>query len=101
MLQVQVNYMHTIHMLTHTYTHTHSSYMTLIGVHEMHGRMHSNSCHVTDLFVRDPLSSSDYPMIVYTGTHPITDNLPKKPWLLGDYKQTHTHTWCENNHLEV
>ena len=22
---------------THTHTHTHSSYMTVIGVHEMHG----------------------------------------------------------------
>ena len=25
-----------------THTHTHSSYMTLIGVHEMHGRVHPN-----------------------------------------------------------
>ena len=26
----------------HACTHTHSSYMTLIGVHEMHGRVHPN-----------------------------------------------------------
>ena len=29
------------HTLTHTYT-IHSSYMTLFGVHEMHGRVHPN-----------------------------------------------------------
>ena len=27
---------------THNHTHTHSSYMTLIGVHEMHGRVGSH-----------------------------------------------------------
>ena len=53
-----------------------NTYMTLIGVHEMHDRVHPNQCHVTDLFVRDPISSSGYPMIIYT--HPIADNLPVK-----------------------
>ena len=48
----------------HTDIHKHSSYMTLIGVHEMHGRVHPNQYHVTDLFVYDPPSSSGYPMII-------------------------------------
>ena len=34
------------------YVH-YSSYMTLIGVHEMHGRMHPNQGHVTILFAVD------------------------------------------------
>ena len=40
-----------VHSCTHahTHTHTHSSYITLIGVHEMHGRMYPNLCHVTVL----------------------------------------------------
>ena len=35
---------------------------------------------VTDLFVHDPLSSSGYPMIIYT--HPIADNLTIKTFLV-------------------
>ena len=30
--------------------HVRSSYITLIGVHEIHGRMHPNQGHVTNLF---------------------------------------------------
>ena len=53
------------HAHTHTNTRTHSSYMTLIGVHEMHGRVcHVTTmcacicvCHVTDLLVVDLCSS--------------------------------------------
>ena len=48
---------------THTHTHTHNSYMTFIGVHEMHGRVHSNLCHVTDLLVVDLCSSLAYSMM--------------------------------------
>ena len=33
--------------------------MTLIGVHEMmHGQMHPNQSHVTNLFAIDPLSAT-------------------------------------------
>ena len=52
--------------------------MTLIGVHEMHGRLNN------DLFAHDPLPSSGYPMITYA--HPVASNLPIKLWLLGDCK---------------
>ena len=34
--------------------HVHSSYLTVIGVHEMHGRMHPNYCQITILLVVDP-----------------------------------------------
>ena len=34
--------------------------MTVIGVHEMHGRVHPNYCHVTDLLVVDLHSSLAY-----------------------------------------
>ena len=52
------------------------------------------------MFVHDPLSSSDYPMIIYT--HPIADNLPIKT-LIARQLQTnhikcvpvlHTHIHC-------
>ena len=53
---------------TNTHTHTHSSYMytTLVGVDEMHGRVYPQ---LTDLFVHDPHSASDYPMTI--SKHPI------------------------------
>ena len=58
----------------HTYiTYTHSSYMTLIGVHELCSRAQPNYCHVNNLFACDPLSSSGYLMITYT--HPVASNL--------------------------
>ena len=41
----------------HTYTHiilyAHNSYLTVIGEHEMHGRMHANYYQVTILLVVD------------------------------------------------
>ena len=43
--------------------------MTLIGVHEMHGRVHSNQCHVTDLLVVDLRSSLAY----FVMTHPLPE----------------------------
>ena len=58
--------------------------MLQIGVHEMHGQV---QCHVTDLFVHDPLSSSSYPMIIYTNP----DNLPIKT-LVARQLQTNVHT---------
>ena len=29
-------------LLNHTHTHTHSTYMAFIGVHKIHGQVHSN-----------------------------------------------------------
>ena len=52
------------------------SYKTLIGVHEMHGRMHPNQGLVTVLLVHDPLSSLAYPMITHTPL--VASNLPIK-----------------------
>ena len=40
-----------MHIKTHTHTHTHSSYLTAIGVHEMHGRVYPNYRHTTILFI--------------------------------------------------
>ena len=37
-----------------------SSYMTLIGVHVLHGGMHLNQGHITNLFAVDPLSLFGY-----------------------------------------
>ena len=53
-----------------------SSYMTLIGVHEMHGRVHPNQCHVTDLLVVDLCSLLAY----FMTTHPlpVASKLPIK-----------------------
>ena len=45
----------------------------LIGVHEMHGRMHPI---ITILLAHDPLSSLAYPMI--THGPPVAGNLPTK-----------------------
>ena len=49
--------------------------MTVIGVHEMHGRVHPK-CHVTDLLVVDLRSSLAY----FTMTHPllVASKLPIK-----------------------
>ena len=47
--------------------YVHSSYMTLIGMHEMHGRVNPNQRHITDLLVIDSHSSLAYLMM----THPL------------------------------
>ena len=47
------------HVVTHAHTHmnasTHNSYLPVIGVHEMHGRMHPNYWQITILLVVGPL----------------------------------------------
>ena len=53
----------------YTFFHVCYSYMTLIGVHEMHGRMHLNQGH---LFAIDPLSLFGY--LTVSPTHPVTGN---------------------------
>ena len=45
----------------------HSSYLTVIVVHEMHSRMHHNHCQITNLLAHDPPSSLAYLMM----THPL------------------------------
>ena len=54
----------------------HSSYMTLIGMHEMHGRVYPNKCYVTDLLVVDLRSSLAYFMM--THPLPVAGKLPIK-----------------------
>ena len=86
---------------THTHTHTHwlhvRTYMTLIGMHKIRGRMHPPiniiiCILVTDLLsMTDSLSSPGYPMIIYT--HTIAENLlVKKFWLFGSDELPQTHT---------
>ena len=97
-----------IQMLVHTclhahrHTHTHActpkcmhAYARIIVVtwrykmHEMHGPVNVNDCHVTDLFIHDPLSSSGY---LYSRL--ISDKLLIKTfWLLDNYNHImYTHT---------
>ena len=78
---------HTI-MHTQYHTHTHSSYMTSIGVHEMHGRVHPNKCHVT---VVDLCSSLAYFMM--THPFPVAGKLPIETLVARQLpKHTHKHT---------
>ena len=56
---------------SHLHARTHNSYLTVIGVHEMHGRMHPNYRQITILLVVNLCSSLAYFMM----THP----LPKLP----------------------
>ena len=51
-----------------------NSCKTLIGVHEMHGRMHPNLGLATILLAHDPLSSLTYRRILYV-PH-VAGNLP-------------------------
>ena len=60
----------------HTHTHVHSSYMTLIGVHEIHGRVHPKH-HVTDMLVID-LHSSSLAYFMMTYPLPMAGKLPIK-----------------------
>ena len=64
----QLQYAHVI-----TVWWTHNSYLTVIGVHEMHGRIHPNYCQITILLVVDLCSS-----LAYFMTHPlpIVNKLP-------------------------
>ena len=63
----------------HTHTHIHNSYLTVIGVHKMYGRMHPNYCQITILLVVDLHSS----LVNFMMTHPfpIAGKLPIKTWV--------------------
>ena len=52
----------------------HNSYLTVIGMHEMHGRMHPNYCQITILLAVDLCSSSAYFMM--TQPLPIAGKTP-------------------------
>ena len=54
----------------------HSSYLAIIGMHELHGRIYSNQGQVTNLFYDDPLS----PLmnLVVTSIHLVVENLTMK-----------------------
>ena len=54
----------------------HNSYLTVIGVYEMHGRMHPNYCQISIMLVVDILSSLAYFMMTYS-LH-VPENLPIK-----------------------
>ena len=70
--------------------HLHNSYLPVIGVHEMHGRMHPNYCQITILLVVDLRSPLVYFMM--TQPLPIAGKLPIKLWLLSNYQQAHMHS---------
>ena len=55
---------------------TNNSHLTVIGVHEMHGRMYPNYCQITILLVVDLCSSLAYFMM--THPLPIAGKLPIK-----------------------
>ena len=54
--------------------HVYNSYLLVIGVHEMHGRMHPNYWQITILLVVDLCSSLTYFMM--TQPLPIAGKLP-------------------------
>ena len=58
------------------WVHTYNSYLTVIGVHEMHGQMHPNYCQITILLVFDLCSSLAY--FTMTQPLPIAGKLPIK-----------------------
>ena len=80
------------------YTHTYNSYLPVIGVHEMRGRMHPNYCQITILLVVDLCSSLASFMMIQP--LPIADKLPIKLWLLGNYQQTRVHM-CTCAHIHT
>ena len=68
--------------------------MTFIGVHEMHGRVHSNLCHVTDLLVVD--LSHHWPtqsMMTQISNKKIASVARQLP------RSTHTHTHTHTNNV--
>ena len=66
-----------------------NSYLPVIGVHEMHGRMHPNYWQITSLLVVDLCSSLAYFMM--TQPLPIAGKLPIKA-LVAKQLPTNMHT---------
>ena len=61
-----------------------NSYLPVIGVHEMHGRMHPNYWLITILLVVDLCSLLAYFMM--NQLLPIAGKLPINLWLLSNYQ---------------
>ena len=84
---------HTTCTHTHTHTHTHNSYLPVIEVHEMHGRMHPNYWQITILLVVGLCSSLAYSMMTHplpiAGKMPIETLVAKQ---LPTNTRTHRHT---------
>ena len=78
------------HNITHSqsHTHTHNSYLPVIGVHEIHGRMHPNYWQITILLVVDLCSSLDYSMM--TQPLPIAGKSPIKTLVVAKQLPTNT-----------
>ena len=69
-----------------------NSYLIVIGMHEMHGRMHPNYCQITILLVVDLCSSLAY--FVMTQSLPIVSKLPIKPLVARQLPTNiHVHTY--------
>ena len=68
-----------MHTRTHTHTHTHTQIVNWGAQGAWLSAPH------------DPLSSSDYPIIIYIHSRPVAGNLLIKTRLLGYDKHTHTH----------
>ena len=90
---VYTQYMY-LHAQMTSYSHAHNSYLPVIGVHEMHGRMHPNYWQITILLVVDLCSPLAYFMM--TQPPPIVGKLPIKTLVakqLPTNTQTHIHTY--------
>ena len=59
-----------VHMYLKCTCTVYSTCMTLIGVHELHGRTYPNQGHVANLFAVDPLSLFGY--LTVSTIHPVT-----------------------------
>ena len=59
-------------IIIHIVPHTCSSYITVIGVHEIHGQMHPNG-YVTNLFAVSLLSQLAY--LTVSHTHPLASKM--------------------------
>ena len=70
--------------------HAYNSYLPIIGVHEMHGRMHPNYYQITILLVVDLCSSLAYFMM--TQPLPIAGKFPIKT-LVARQSSTNKHLY--------
>ena len=78
-----------VHDSIHAHVHVHYSYMTLIGMHELHGPMHPMQLESCNCFVGScgPTHHS-HPMISTTSASRYG---PLKFWLLNNCQQIHVH----------
>ena len=65
-----------VHYIVHMHTNMYNSYLPVIGVHEVHGRMHPNYCQITIMLVVDLCSLLVYFMMIHP--LPIAGKMPIK-----------------------